>query len=248
MESIKDFIQTKETERVKEKELQEKLEKERADKIKDWMKSNPKPVPQKCKHGTVTEEYYVSGIQDFFWSYHILDCKACESERVAERLLKEAYIPERFADVPADTRVPIGSIMWSGGVGTGKTYKLVATMKALISRGNEVRFISWGSLVRKIRDSIQNGNYNELYTNILAQNYIVIDDLGTENTTDFICEFVYNLINDVYNFGDKKKLLLTTNLTGVALAQKYGDRTISRLTEMCEVVKMVGDDRRLRRI
>ncbi len=158
-----------------------------------------------------------------------------------------ARIPLRYIDIePSDQYreyidKKIG-ILFTGGVGTGKTYELVGLIKSLIASGEKVRFRTFGELCREIRDAVGNNNYTELYNKYISNGIFIIDDLGIENSTPFIKEFIYNLVNDLYN--DNKILIITTNLTSEELLTNYSQRVVSRLSEMCEIIKLVGKDRR----
>lgn len=71
----------------------------------------------------------------------------------------------------------------------------------------------------------------------------VLDDLDKVNPTEFGREVIYALVDSVVAEG--LSLLVTTNLHPAKLAERLGDPIVSRLVGYCEVVKMLGDDRRL---
>lgn len=72
---------------------------------------------------------------------------------------------------------------------------------------------------------------------------VIIDDIGLEqdvkhfgNGLDPIA-FIIQKIYDINQTAEKKiRLLLTTNLNKTELTEKYGQRVISRLWEMCEPI------------
>jgi len=72
---------------------------------------------------------------------------------------------------------------------------------------------------------------------------VIIDDIGLEqdvkhfgNGLDPIA-FIIQKIYDINQTAEKKiRLLLTTNLNKTELTEKYGERVISRLWEMCEPI------------
>jgi DNA replication protein DnaC len=90
-----------------------------------------------------------------------------------------------------------------------------------------------------------------------------IDDVGAEQTTSWVLEQLYTVVNTRYE--DRRSLILTTNLISeqrrrpthvpedewdarpdAELRKQIGDRTVSRLYEMCgDPLPMFGADRRL---
>ena len=80
---------------------------------------------------------------------------------------------------------------------------------------------------------------------------VVIDDLGMEddvkhfgNQVDPV-QYVIHRVYDINQTAAQKiRLLLTTNLDKTELQEKYGERTMSRIYEMCDVI--ILDDTNLR--
>lgn len=77
-----------------------------------------------------------------------------------------------------------------------------------------------------------------------ARKLIVLDDIGAEKASEFVEEFFYLLINTRYE--NVHPMIFTSNLPLSALAERIGDRIVSRIKEMCEIVKIDGNDRRLK--
>ena len=71
-----------------------------------------------------------------------------------------------------------------------------------------------------------------------------IDDVGAERTTDWVLEELYSIVNARYE--DKRSMVVTTNiLDREALCEQITERTVSRLTEMCDELPLLGHDRRM---
>ena len=81
-----------------------------------------------------------------------------------------------------------------------------------------------------------------------------IDDVGAEQTTPWVLEQLYTVVNTRYE--EQRAVIVTTNLIGTdtggdvhpaaPLREQIGERTVSRLYEMCgEPFPMFGDDQRL---
>lgn len=81
--------------------------------------------------------------------------------------------------------------------------------------------------------------------NLYSPKFIMIDDIGTEG------EFVKfgahrNMFMEVVDFAESngKVLILTSNLTIKQLTEKYGERTVDRLKNICWLVKIEGESLR----
>ena len=148
-----------------------------------------------------------------------------------------------------------------GETGTGKTHLAVAVLRTLITRGHAGIFFDYLNLLDRIRSS-----YNatlgtadrEAFTSALETEILVLDDLGAHRAKDFVEDTVTSLIT--YRYNHRKPLIATTNLTDPAitgsvmekaalaagpsvkdtLEQRIGERSRSRLFEMCEVIRMPG--------
>jgi DNA replication protein DnaC len=57
-----------------------------------------------------------------------------------------------------------------------------------------------------------------------------------------VLEQLYAIVNARYEA--ERAVIITTNLDRDALAEQIGERTVSRLEEMCEVCPLFGPDRR----
>jgi DNA replication protein DnaC len=71
---------------------------------------------------------------------------------------------------------------------------------------------------------------------------LVLDDIGTEMDTAWQTKAVTDLI--AHRYDQQLTLIATTNLTVKQLGERFGERTLSRLHEMCELVTVGGNDRR----
>ena len=70
-----------------------------------------------------------------------------------------------------------------------------------------------------------------------------VDDVGAEQSSPWVLEQLYTIINTRYE--DGRAVLVTTNLGDPELRDQIGDRTVSRLHEMCETYPLDGEDQRL---
>jgi DNA replication protein DnaC len=196
---------------------------------------------------------------------------ACRGQLVAGRRARalSAVIPRRFrgvsfdrppvTEMPApqvelvrrfvrklDDRLADGAGLWfQGGPGTGKTTLAMLVSQAALEAGRTVAIYSLPRLLAEIRETFDDdrqGAYTDLLDRLAAVDLLHLDDVGAEKTSPWVLEQLYALINARYE--DERSVLITTNLTHEELAGQIGARTVSRLEQMCEVVPMMGRDRR----
>jgi hypothetical protein len=58
-----------------------------------------------------------------------------------------------------------------------------------------------------------------------------IDDVGAEKTSPWVIEQLYSIVNSRYE--DGRAIMGTTNLEHPELREQIGDRTVSRIVEIC---------------
>jgi DNA replication protein DnaC len=138
-----------------------------------------------------------------------------------------------------------GRGMWFwGDVGTGKTTLAMIIAKAAIDAGRSVAIYSLPRLLNLLRESLQaDGGLTDLLDRLSVVDLLHIDDLGAENQTDWVLEQLYSLVNSRYEA--QRAIVATTNLQSEALSERLGDRTVSRLVEICrDPIVLAGEDKR----
>ena len=144
-------------------------------------------------------------------------------------------------------------ILFFGPNGVGKTHLAVGLLRACIQhKGARAYFFETRELLRLIRDTY-NRSVEETEMDVLGPaltaELLVLDDLGAERTSEWVQETLGLVINTRYNA--KRPTICTTNLADLedntdprSFAFQFGERTRSRLREMCDWVEMPGLDRR----
>jgi DNA replication protein DnaC len=140
-------------------------------------------------------------------------------------------------------------VWFTGGVGTGKTTVAMLISKAAMAADRTVAIYSLPRLLAQLRDTYQDDaqfSLNELIDRLSAVDLLHIDDVGAEQTSPWVLEQLYTIVNTRYE--DGRALLLTTNLGHEALTEQIGARTVSRIFEICgDPLPMWGDDHRRER-
>ena len=147
-------------------------------------------------------------------------------------------------------RLDEGRGLWfTGDVGTGKTTLAMLVSKAAMEADRTVAIYSLPRLLGMLRDTYGDDavySLNELIDQLCSVDLLHIDDVGAEQSSSWVLEQLYTIVNTRYE--DGKAMLLTTNLDHDALKEQIGARTVSRLYEICgEPLPMWGLDHRLDR-
>jgi DNA replication protein DnaC len=198
------------------------------------------------------------------------ECRAIKAKRKQSRRLGTG-IPKRFRGVgferqpiadmdPALTReirqfvrdinpnLDKGRGLWLfGDVGTGKTSLAMLVSKAALEAGRSVAIYSMPRLLSDIKETYEDRSeqsYMELFERVVGVDLLHIDDLGAEKRTDWVLEQLYSIINERWQ--EQRSIIVTTNLVDVdELRDQIGPRTVSRLHEMCDLIPIMGRDRRM---
>ncbi len=166
-----------------------------------------------------------------------------EIARVAPDVVQEVrrYVREIDANLDA------GRGLWlMGDVGTGKTTLAMIVSKAAIDAGHSVAIYSLPRLLNLIRDAIESDAGKLAFLDRLtAVDLLHVDDFGAENTTEWVLEQLYSIVNARYE--DERAMIVTTNLKPHELKEQLGERTVSRLVGICgDGLPLFGEDDRLR--
>ena len=160
-----------------------------------------------------------------------------------------------------------GRGMWfTGDFGTGKTTLAMLISKTAMEANQTVAIYSLPRLLAMLRETFREDSahsLSQLIDKLCSVDLLHIDDVGAEQTTSWVLEQLYTVVNTRYE--DRRSLILTTNLIAeqrrrpanvpvdewdarpdAELRAQIGDRTVSRLYEMCgDPLPMFGEDRRL---
>ena len=158
-------------------------------------------------------------------------------------------------------------VFLQGPPGVGKTHLAAAALKRLVERGFQGRFFDYQTLLQKIRDgynAASGASDRDAYRAALDAEILVLDDLGAHRATDWVYDTVTAVITHRYN--ENLATIVTTNLampesgdstrykdpaTGQyrvkdTLAERIGERAVSRLFEMCAPIRIQTQDYRRR--
>jgi DNA replication protein DnaC len=125
-------------------------------------------------------------------------------------------------------------IWFVGDIGTGKTTLAMLISKAAMEADQTVAIYSLPRLLALLRETYDDDaefSLNQLIDRLCSVDLLHIDDVGAEQSSPWVLEQLYTIVNTRYE--DGKALVLTTNLDKDALIAQIGERTVSRIYEIC---------------
>lgn len=176
----------------------------------------------------------------------------------------EKYIPENESQKKAleltkqfvNGELEKTTLFFQGDTGIGKTHLSYCTYKSFLNEG--AIFIDLPSLLSDIRNTYNTRNDNRAKTQedimkaISDCELMVLDDIGAEYVkpdANGYESWAADILFQIVNSRQGKKNIYTTNFTSKHLTKKYGmmsKRIISRMMSNAKVIKVEGDDHRLK--
>lgn len=136
-----------------------------------------------------------------------------------------------------------------GDLGTGKSHLSGAIANVAISSGYSVIYEVISELLGKMRktynkDEVSKSDATEMdiLDTLCSCDLLVLDDLGSEKTSAWTQSILFSMINRRYS--TKKPLIASSNLSLDELNTHIGDRSMDRLIETCQIVKLTGESYR----
>ncbi|MFD0262396.1 ATP-binding protein [Kitasatospora indigofera] len=175
-------------------------------------------------------------------------------------------IPDRFYDAEADhpqvlawvehvkqaaRRGPEGtlgiaradSLLLLGETGTGKTHQAYGAIRTLLREGVRLRWRAVSSVTFHATMRPRPGiNTEREMRDLETIPLLLLDDLGAAKASEFTEEITYRLVD--YRYQHRLPTLITSNIVPAELAAFLGDRSASRLRQMCRKTVLDGFDRR----
>lgn len=134
------------------------------------------------------------------------------------------------------------NLLFYGNSGTGKTFLSWCIAKELLDKGFLVVYKTSDDLLRALKD-IKFNNDTDLENLLINCDLLIIDDLGSEQITDFSSTELFTLINK--KILKNKKMLISTNLSLPLISKRYSERISSRIIGEFKLFKFFTEDIRI---
>ncbi|WP_018085881.1 ATP-binding protein [Desulfurispora thermophila] len=141
------------------------------------------------------------------------------------------------------TACPQGDgLLFTGPVGSGKTFLSCCIANELLSRGCAVQFVVVPDMLDMLRASYrgeQDLTESDLMEPAREVPLLILDDLGAHSYTEWARQKLYSLLN--YRLNYRLPVIITTNIGLGDLETFLGERTTSRICQMCRPYRLQVD-------
>ncbi|MDO4557161.1 MAG: ATP-binding protein, partial [Lachnospiraceae bacterium] len=141
-----------------------------------------------------------------------------------------------------------GNLFIYGDTGVGKTFLSHCIAHELIHQGISVLYFSSYELFQLLADqafSRDTGNSSFTMDSICDVDLLIIDDLGTEMTNNFIKTQLFSILND--RLIKHKSTIISTNYDIETFSNVYTTRIFSRVMQSYTLLNLIGQDIRVQK-
>ncbi len=163
-------------------------------------------------------------------------------EQLSEREQMRLYF-EKCKSYASTFSANSRSIIMRGDTGLGKTHLSLAIAREVIEKGFGVIYCSAPDILSRLEKEQFNRNYNKeenVEETLKECDLLILDDIGSEFSTNFTKNKIYNLIN--HRLSCNRPTIINTNFTFSQLEQTYSQRLISRIMGEYMAFNFVGRD------
>ncbi len=137
------------------------------------------------------------------------------------------------------------SLLFVGATGLGKTYLSACIARAVADRGYSVSYAPVAELLAAFEaDKFRPQPDVSRTADYFSSDLLILDDLGTEMTTQFAVSALYQLLNS--RLLENRPTIVSTNLPLGDIAPRYSAQIYSRLLGAYRLYKFYGDDIRFK--
>jgi len=176
----------------------------------------------------------------------VTTCGDCWAEMTARKVLPPKYckmelLPERQRILE---RFWDKNLFITGPTGVGKTVLACAIAKKWLALGKSVRFISYPAFIMRLQSAFIEGEsaYEEARKIAECKGLLILDDLGAESLTAFVKQVTYYVINHREQY--ELPIIITSNFSPHEVGMQMDKRISSRISGMCEIIRLEGRDLR----
>jgi len=175
------------------------------------------------------------------------------TDMACDDFAKVADRARKYCEVAGKVLTQGTGIYLYGAKGTGKTHLTACIANELMASYYSVLYTNFSEISKSIRATYGNrGESEQAFIDKLATiDFLFIDDFGTESVARdgddlWLQEKIFEVVNKRYNAN--KPIIFTSNYSLADMIKSRGlaDKTVDRITEMCEVIKLDGKSYRLK--
>ena len=139
------------------------------------------------------------------------------------------------------------NLFFYGDTGVGKTFLSNCVAKELLDKGYSVIYFTAFQLFDILSKGVFEKDADAIAANqnIFDCDLLIIDDLGTELSNSFTSSQLFLCINE--RILRQKSTIISTNLNMNQMVDLYSERTLSRISSNYTIMKLFGDDIRIKK-
>ena len=147
------------------------------------------------------------------------------------------------------------SLYLYGTMGSGKTYLAACACNEHARNGEKVAFVHYPTFCQRMASLVSTGEYRDEIRRMQYAEFAVIDDIGAESVTEWNRDSILLPVLN-YRYENNLPTWFTSNCDIASLRVHYtfsnrgrqeelkAARIIERITSMCTLVTLTGEDRR----
>ncbi|MEI6132062.1 MAG: ATP-binding protein [Bacillota bacterium] len=141
-------------------------------------------------------------------------------------------------------------LLFFGNTGTGKTFMAQCIANDILLKGFSVAYVTAPMMFDKLNEARMNYGeveHEDYFATLKEAELLVIDDLGTETSTDAKASNLLQLLNarDALDLISPRKTIISTNLNLTGIREKYDERIYSRIVGKFITCQFGGEDLRI---
>jgi DNA replication protein DnaC len=139
------------------------------------------------------------------------------------------------------------NLFFYGDTGVGKTFLSNCVAKELLEQGKSVIYFTAFQLFDILSKGVFERDADAIaaHQNIFDCDLLIIDDLGTEFANSFTTSQLFLCVNE--RILRNKSTIISTNLDMNQIVDIYSERTLSRIISNYSIIKLFGDDIRIKK-
>ncbi len=139
------------------------------------------------------------------------------------------------------------NLLFYGDTGVGKTFLSNCVAKELLEQGKSVIYFTAFQLFDILSKGVFDRDADAIaaHQNIFDCDLLIIDDLGTEFSNAFTTSQLFLCVNE--RILRQKSTIISTNLNMQQIMDMYSERTLSRISSNYTIIKLFGDDIRIKK-
>ncbi|MDR3601172.1 MAG: ATP-binding protein [Desulfosporosinus sp.] len=196
-----------------------------------------KKMENQFRHARISRVLKNCRLEKFRFDYYapeMLDKPHCEG---AARALNAA---KSFVEECQQNPHGLG-ILFTGPVGSGKTYLAASIANELMEAQLQVLFLVVPDLLDELRASYKSEvNEMDLLDTARTIPILILDDLGAHNYTEWTRNRLYSIIN--YRMNELLPTVITSNLSLDEMEDYIGVRTTSRIIQSSRVFRLTVEE------